>query len=90
MPLNCPGSFGLEMNCLDCRHAWNEVCNYYVKSPRSIKDILTSSERLDTLEREQPQCLPDNYQQNQIDQLKAKCLYLENKLESRRKVVDKI
>ncbi len=79
MPLNCPDSFGIEMDCLACRHAWNEVCNYYVKSPRSIKDILTPSERLDNLEREWPQ--PDNYQQNQIDQLKAKYLYMEEKLQ---------
>jgi len=72
MPEYCPLRY-----TIDCHECWENVDGYCSFAKKSINQILTTEERLDWIERQLP--LPSPPPRDELNQLKNKVLYLQNK-----------
>jgi len=68
MPVNCPNNYNLD--CEGCRYFFNEMCGAYTIST-PIKDILTSEERIEQLEKTKPIPMTPSQLEYKYYQLKA-------------------
>ena len=50
MPLNCPALFRASLKCTECFSHSEGFCEYHIRYPRLISEILTTEERLALLE----------------------------------------
>lgn len=81
MPLNCPILAGESLKCRECRHYWDDKCNYAILSPVPVRDILAGKEYAEYLQPvEQEAKTTDTNLYAQVEHLRGLVLHLQAKL----------
>lgn len=80
MPIYCPQDFSRCDNI--CRYRYQKQC-YWFQPPQPLSEIFTLSERIEELEKNQapvPEAEWTHKQYDEVQQLKGRLLFLENKV----------